>query len=234
MNVKDYDRLEFLGDAVIDIIVSDKIFTFGQYAEGKLTELRSLLVKESPLAKLFDKMEMASLVRRAGTSLSPRMKADVVEAFFAVIYLEKGLIKCREVWDLMMDRTGFEEEVVYEFENKGKKDLEELTPEQILERNELLKIYGIFDIKTNQNARNVLEQLFAKMYISLPDFKDYDSEGQDHAPTYTVRLNETITLKGKTYTLKVEGFANKLKHAQIKAAEKACDILYLPYNKIYV
>ena len=210
----------------------DKFYTIGKYNEGDLTELRSCFVKKKPLADLFDKMEISSLVRRAGTSLTQRMKSDVVEAFFAVIYLEKGLIKCREVWDLMMDRTGFEEEVIYDFDNKGKKDLEGLTPEQIEERKNLLKIYGIFDIKTNQNARNVLEQLFAKMYITLPNFNDYDPEGQDHAPTFTVKLNETITLKGKTYFLIVEGVANKLKHAQIKAAEKACDILYLPYDKI--
>ncbi len=231
-NGEDYDRLEFLGDAVIDIIVSKKLYTIGKYDEGDLTELRSLFVKEKPLADLFDKMEISSLVRRAGTSLTQKMKSDVVEAFFAVIYLEKDLIKCREVWDLMMDRTGFEEEVIYDFENKGKKDLEGLTPEQIVERNELFKIYEIFGIKTNQNARNVLQQLFTKMYITLPDYKDYDPEGQDHAPTYIVRLNETITLKRKTYHLNVEGVASKLKHAQIKAAEKACDILYLPYIKI--
>ena len=176
LNVEDYDRLEFLGDAVIDLIVSDKFFTIRKNDEGDLTELRSRFVKEKPLADLFDKMEISSLVRRAGTSLTPRIKSDVVEAFFAVIYLEKGVKKCREVWGLMMDRTGFEAEIISDYENRRKEELEGLTPEQTEERKELLKIYDLFDIKTNQNARNVLEQLFAKYHKSLPDFNDYKLE----------------------------------------------------------
>ena len=135
-------------------------------------------------------------------------------------------------FDLMMDITGLEEEVINNYLNRGKEELEGLTPEQNEERAILNKIYEIFDIKTNQNARNVLEQLFAKKYRPLPVFNDYDREGQEHTPTFTVRLNETITLKGKIYHLNIEGVASKLKHTQIMAAEKACDIIYLPYNKI--
>ena len=158
------------------------------------------------------------------------IKSDICRVIF-----RKRNKKCREIWDLMMERTGFEEEVINNYLNKGKEELEGLTQEQIEERNNLLNYYGFLDIKTNQNARNVLEQLFAKIYRSpdlLPDFNDFDKEGPDHAPTHTVRLNETITLKEKKYLLKVEGVAGKYKPAAIKAAEKACDILYLPYNKI--
>jgi len=234
-NVEDYQRLEFLGDAVIDIIVSDKFYNLGQYSEGDLTELRSLLVKEKPLSEIFDRMQMSSLIRCAGVSLSHKMKSDVVEALFAVIYLEKGIEKCREVWDLIMEKTGFEEEVINNYLNKSKEELEGLTPEQIKEREELLKYYALLEIKTNQNAKNVLQQLYQKKYRSphlLPDYDDFDKEGPDNDLTHTVRLNETISINGKTYELKTQGAAKKLKHAQIKAAEKACDIIYLPYNKI--
>ncbi len=233
--VDDYQRLEFLGDAVIDIIVSDKLYNMGQYPEEDLTELRSLLVKEKPLAELCDRMQMSSLVRRAGVALSPKMKSDVVEAFFAVIYLEKGIKKVREVWDLMMEKTGFEKEVINNYLNKGNEELEGLTPEQIEEREKLLEYYALLEIKTNQNAKNVLQQLFQKKYGSayiLPNYEDFDKEGPDNAPIFTVRLSESLSINGKAYELKVEGFASKFKHAQIKAAEKACDILYLPYNKI--
>jgi len=233
--VDDYHRLEFLGDAVIDIIVSDKLYNMGQYTEGDLTELRSLIVKEKPLAELFDKMQMSSLVRHAGVDLSPKMKSDVVEAFFGVIYLEKGIKKCCEVWDLMMKKTGFEEEVINNYLNKGKEELVGLSLEQIGEREKLLEYYDLLEIKTNQNAKNVLQQLFQKKYSDpnlLPKYDDFDKEGPDNATTFTVRLNESISINGKTYELKVEGVASKLKHAEIKASEKACDILYLPYNKI--
>ncbi len=234
-NVDDYQKLEFLGDAVIDIIVSDNLYNIGQYPEEDLTELRSLLVKEKPLVELFERMQMSPLVRRVGVDLSPKMKSDVVEAFFAVIYLKKGIKKCREVWDLIMEKTGFEEEVIKNYLNKGKEELKGLTSEQIEEREKLLEYYVLLGIKTNQNAKNVLQQLFQKKYRSpyiLPDYDEFNKEGADNDATFTVRLNESISINRKTYDLKVEGVASKLKHAEIKAAEKACDILYLPYNKI--
>jgi len=234
-NVDDYQRLEFLGDAVIDIIVSNKFYNMGEYPEGDLTELRSLLVKEKPLAELFDRMQMSSLVRRAGVVLSPKMKSDVVEALFAAIYLSKGINKCREVWDLMMEKTRFEKEVINNYLNKGNEEIEGLTPEQIGERKELPEYYALLEIKTNQNAKNVLQQLFQKKYrypSLLPDYSDVDKEGPDNDIIHTVRLNESISIIGKMYELKVEGVAKKIRHAEIKAAEKACDILYLPYNKI--
>ncbi len=152
-----------------------------------------------------------------------------------MIYLENGVKKCREVWDLMMEKTGFEEEVINNYLNKGKEELEGLTPEQNEERENLHEYYALLKLKTNQNAKNVLQQLFQKKNRSpdlLPDYNDFDKEGSDNDPTFTVRLNESISLNGKNYELKVEGIASKLKHAQIKAAEKACDILYLLYNKI--
>ena len=234
-NVEDYQRLEFLGDAVIDIIVSDKFYNMGQYSEGDLTELRSLIVKEKPLAELFDMMQMSLLVRSAGVVLSPKMKSDFVEAFFAVIYLEKGIKKCCKIWDLMMEKTGFEEDIISNYLNKGKEELVGLSLEQIGEREKLLEYYDLLKIKTNENAKNVLQQLFQKKYGSaflLPNYDDFDKDGPDNAPTFTIRLTESISINEKTYELKVEGIASKLKHAQIKAAEKACDILYLPYNKI--
>jgi len=178
---------------------------------------------------------MSPLVRRAGVSLSSGMKSDVVEAFFAVIYLEKGIKKCREVWDMMMEKAGFEEKVINNYLYKGKEELKGLTQEQIKEREGLLEYYALLKIKTNQNAKNVLQQLFQKIYKSpdlLPDYTNFDKEGPDNTPTFTVRLNESISIRGKTYELKVEGVAGKQRIAEIKAAEKACDLIYLRCNKI--
>ena len=172
---------------------------------------------------------------RSVASLTTSMKSDIVEAFFAVIYLEKGIEKCREVWDLMMERTGLEEEVIDNIRTRGQEELESLTSEQIEERRVLRSYYDFLDIKINQNARNVLQQLFQKMYKSsdnLPDYNDFTKEGSDKCPTYTVRLNETISIKGNIYELKFDGVASKLKEAEIKAAEQVCDLLHLPYNKI--
>lgn len=233
--VNDYQRLEFLGDSVIDIIVSDKLYNMGQYPEGDLTELRSLLVREAPLAKLFDSIKMSSLVKRTGVTLSTKMKSDVIEAFFAVIYLDKGIKKCRKVWDLMMNKTSIEEEVINNYLNNEKEGLKELLPEQIEERGNLREYYTLLKINTNQNAKNVLQQLFQKIYRAphpLPNYKIFHIEGPDNAVTFTVKLNESLSVNEKIYDLKVMGVASKIKNAQIRAAEKACDILYLPYNKI--
>ena len=54
-----------------------------------------------------------------------------------------------------MKKTGFEEEVINNYLDKGKEELKGLTQEQIKEREGLLEYYALLKIKTNQNAKNV-------------------------------------------------------------------------------
>lgn len=97
-----YERLEFLGDSILDFLVGEYFFKNCRDDEGKLTVLRSHYVSENNLAKLFDKLNLSGEVKLGKSyqgEISKAIKADVIEALIAGIYLdvkEKGIEKARE------------------------------------------------------------------------------------------------------------------------------------------
>jgi len=207
----------------------------GEFSEGHLTELRSQLVKEKLLAQIFDKMQLSPLVRHNSTPISKKVKSDIVEAFFGCLYLTNGLKKSFKVWNLIMEKTGFEKDLFDNFFNHHDNESKDLTPEEIEEKKRLTAYYDSKGINRNQNAKNVLQELFQAYYKPLKIYPNYfliEERGPDHSKTFKVALKESIKLLGKTYWLKVEAEAKKKSHAEIKASEKACDIIYLSYNKI--
>ena len=92
-----YERLEFLGDSILDFLVGEYFFKNCRDDEGKLTVLRSHYVSENNLAKLFDKLNLSGEVKLGKSyqgEISKAIKADVIEALIAGIYLdpkEKGI-----------------------------------------------------------------------------------------------------------------------------------------------
>jgi len=91
------ERLEFLGDAVLGMIISDYLYkTFPQYTEGDLTKVKSVVVSQSTLAKVGKKAglkEFLSVGRGLnGRDILPKsLLANVFEALIAAIYLDGGL-----------------------------------------------------------------------------------------------------------------------------------------------
>lgn len=92
-----YERLEFLGDAVLDLIVSEIIFDrFPDEDEGFLTKLRSKLVKGDALAVYAEKLQLSELIligERAqgqGIEFSKSALSDVFESLVGAIYIDKG------------------------------------------------------------------------------------------------------------------------------------------------
>lgn len=92
-----YERLEFLGDAVLDLIVTEIIFAEYPLAnEGFLTKLRAKVVRGKTLAHLAKKMkinEVMEIGERAsgqGIEVSKSVLADLFEAMVAAVYLTKG------------------------------------------------------------------------------------------------------------------------------------------------
>jgi ribonuclease-3 len=93
-----YERVEFLGDAVLEVIVSDFIFrNFGDYSEGQLAKLRAAVVNESVLATIARSLSLGPLIRfgvgeaRGGGADKPSILADVFEALLGAIYLDAGI-----------------------------------------------------------------------------------------------------------------------------------------------
>lgn len=92
----DNERLEYLGDAVLDAIVGDILFKkFPFRGEGFLTEMRSKVVSRNNLSELARKMGLLTYIRydkknQRNTSFINQISGNALEAIFGAIYLDKG------------------------------------------------------------------------------------------------------------------------------------------------
>jgi ribonuclease-3 len=94
----DNERLEFLGDAVLELAVSEYLFNrFPGMSEGELTRTRARVVCEPSLASFAKELEFGRFVRlgkgeeMTGGRARPSLLADVFEAFIGALYLDQGL-----------------------------------------------------------------------------------------------------------------------------------------------
>lgn len=87
------ERLEFLGDAVLETVVSDFLFIeFPRATEGDLTRLRSKIVSRQMLNSLSEAIGLACHIIRhtGGTAIQKHINGDALEAMIGAIYLDKG------------------------------------------------------------------------------------------------------------------------------------------------
>ncbi len=102
MGRENNERLEFLGDAVLDLIVGEYLFTaFPGYSEGQLSKYRSMLVCESNLCTVGKRMGLDKrlIVSRSVTNKGPitcAMIADAVEAQIGAMHLTYGYDKAKQ------------------------------------------------------------------------------------------------------------------------------------------
>ena len=101
---KNYERLEFLGDAVIDIIVSRELMRdFPEGDEGLLTQRRAALVQKPYLASighlldLMDYLMIEKSVNLEIEKIAEKQQANLFEALIGAIYLDGGLEPCRKL-----------------------------------------------------------------------------------------------------------------------------------------
>jgi len=105
---EDNERLEFLGDAVLELTISKFLFKkFPIMSEGELTKMRAAIVCEPSLVTLANELKFGELVllgkgeEMTGGRERPALLADVFEAFIGALYLDKGL----EVVNQFLDKT---------------------------------------------------------------------------------------------------------------------------------
>lgn len=157
----DNQRLEFLGDAVVDTILSEYIFLlYTDLPEGDLTKLRSALVCESALAQLARKINLADDLRighgenESGGAFRDSTLADLFEAVFGAIYLSCGLDTCRE-WLTLLFAEEFPD------------------PRQML-------------VKVNPKGK--LQELSQHFWNCTPAYNVFSQSGPQHDPVYDVEV----------------------------------------------
>lgn len=92
----DYERLEFLGDAVLELVSSDYIYKKGEVSEGEMTKLRASYVCENALYEYSKALNLSNYIKVGhgeeidGGRFKKVILADIFEALMGAIYLDLG------------------------------------------------------------------------------------------------------------------------------------------------
>ncbi|WP_298730510.1 ribonuclease III [uncultured Granulicatella sp.] len=143
------ERIEFLGDAVLELTISDWLFRqFPHFQEGQLTKLRAQIVCEDSLSLLSKECSLNEyLLLGKGETLSggrekPAILCDVFEAFIGALYLDKGVKEVQRFLNLVVIpkiKNG-RYELITDFKTELQEYLQQNGPVQI--RYELVKEEG--------------------------------------------------------------------------------------------
>ena len=155
---QDNQRLEFLGDAVLEICVSRVLYQrYPKLREGQLTRKRAALVCEANLARAASRMGLGSYLRLdrgeevVGGRENPSILADTMEAVIAAVYLDAGMEKAAALVDLAMDGYRTSE-------------------------------------KSDRDAKSALQEYLQSLGEETPTYEIIGQDGPPHARTFTARV----------------------------------------------
>ncbi len=152
------ERMEFLGDAILGMVVSEYLFNAYQgHTEGELTAVKSIVVSQRTLARLSRALrldEFLSVGRgmSRGRRLPNSVVANVYEALVAAIFLDRGIQAARE----------------------------------FLLRNLVTEIHEAEQTKQHKNFKSVLQQLVQRKRGCTPIYRVIEESGPDHAKSFRV------------------------------------------------
>ncbi len=105
--VESNERLEFLGDAVIEFIITERLYSEFKGKEGDLSKIRALIVSEKPLAEAVDKLGLEKyLIKGVGesknTTGSKAIKCDMFEAIAGAIFMDGGIEETKKFFNFAL------------------------------------------------------------------------------------------------------------------------------------
>lgn len=160
------ERLEFLGDAILGMVVSEALYRkFPRASEGELTQARSHLVREPTLAEiareqsLGDRIELGIGEMKSGGHRRDSILADAVEAIIAAVYLDAGMPAALQVVD-----AWFGTRLQLSMEKASGKDPKTRLQEWLQSKQHALPVYRLLKASGSEHERRfdvecVLEHL---------------------------------------------------------------------------
>lgn len=166
------ERLEFLGDSVLSLIVSDYLYkTYPDLPEGQLTNYRSSIVKTTSLAQvsrelgLGEHLHMARGEAESGGKDNSSLLADTYEALLGLIYLNVGFEKARHFVDKTL----------------------------------LFHLEEIIATGKYRDYKSMFQEVVQEKFRVSPVYSVINTIGPDHAKEFEVevRVNDTVYATGK-------------------------------------
>jgi ribonuclease III len=155
------ERLEFLGDAVLELVVTELLFAdYKEMMEGQLTSFRAAIVKTESLAHEADRLGMNDLIRMSkgeeatGGRYRQYILADVFEAFIGALYLDQGY------------------DIAKEF----------------IITNLYYKMPGVVASRSDIDAKSRLQEYSQERFKETPYYRVIKEDGPDHDKTFTVAV----------------------------------------------
>jgi ribonuclease III len=190
------ERLEFLGDAVLELIVTEFLYQqFPEEQEGMLTALRSSLVKTTTLAevaqelKLGEQLFMSKGEEASGGRQNTSLLANTVEALIGALYLDQGMPAVQ----------------------------------RLLEKNLFPKMDMILQKKLYKHAKSLLQEVLQAQGITTPDYVVVEEVGPDHDRQFTIKVvingRDAGTGTGKSKQLAQEAAARDVLENEALMAE---------------
>lgn len=169
-NMPDNERLEFLGDSVIDLIVGDySLKKFLNHSEGELSKIRAAVVNEINLAEVARSIGIGEFILlgkgevQSGGNSKNSILANTFEAITAAIYLDSGL---ENTYSVIIDR--FKE-----------------------------KIDEVGDSCYYRDFKSELQELTQGRLSCIPSYRIYSESGPDHEKIFEVNVTIGGVISGK-------------------------------------
>ena len=162
------ERLEFLGDAVLELVSSDFLYRKYDYPEGVMTALRAALVRTESIGQAGIELGYEPLVRlskgekHGSERAHDSILADCFEAVIGAIYLDQGYEKAKE----------------------------------FIYQHILVKIDSILEEESWRDPKSYVQELAQKIDGMTPVYKTLKEEGPDHDKVFTVGIYVGNDLKG--------------------------------------
>lgn len=169
--IESNERYEFLGDAVLELWISDRLFNrFQKFDEGKLTNLRALIVCTQNLAKISSEFNLGKFIylsrgeENHGGRSNQSILADTFEAILGSIYLDGGLVNAFNFLDFFLDSS----------------------------------IKSLSSKEVYKDPKSIFQEISQAKKGITPKYQTLSESGPDHQKTFEVGvfLNEELIAKG--------------------------------------
>jgi ribonuclease-3 len=155
------ERLEFLGDSVLSLVVNDYLFhRYQDKSEGELTKMKSVIVSKQILAHLAKKIELGRCVlvsenaKKAGVAEMQSVLADTLEAVFGAVFIDGGFEAARGcILNVLPEKPG---EIVYQ--------------------------------ESTINYKSLLQEYIQALHKVPPRYRVFSTAGPDHDKEFEVEV----------------------------------------------